>query len=280
VPLYHPLCGVSPLTACGVSAMQGLRIQTNATTFFANGSLPSGVLSAPATISQTTADRLKLEWETNFTGANAGKVAVLGDGLKYEAMTMSATDAQLIEQLKWTAENVCTAFRVPAYKIGVAPPPANNNVEALGVEYYAQTLQNPIECIEILLDEGLELPTPYGTELDLDDLYRMDTATAARAAKDGIGSGAMAPNEARKKYYGLGPVAGGDSPYLQQQNFSLEALAKRDAASDPFASDPLSPDDEPDDDDEPRDELDDELDDDDDAEKTMVSFLRKEAYVS
>ena len=31
------------------------------------------------------------------------------------------------------------------------------------------------------------------------------------------------------------PVEGGDSPYLQQQNYSLEALAKRDAASDPFA---------------------------------------------
>jgi hypothetical protein len=44
----------------------------------------------------------------------------------------------------------------------------------------------------------------------------------------------MAPNEARFKYFGLGPVTGGDTPYLQQQMFSLAALAERDA-SEPFA---------------------------------------------
>ena len=278
VPLYHPLVGVSPISACGVAAMQGLRIQHNSSNFFANGSNPSGVLTAPATISQATADRLKVEWESNFSGMNAGKVAILGDGLKYEQMAMSAVDAQLIEQLKWTAENVCTAFRVPAYKIGVAPPPAYNNIEALGREYYAQTLQNPIECIEILLDEGLELPAPYGTELDLDDLYRMDTATATKAAKESISAGAMAPNEARKKYFGLGPVTGGDTPYLQQQNFSLEALAKRDQQADPFASPTAAApadDDGARDDDPDRDPDDDELAD-EAAEKAIAALFRQE----
>src|SRR4030095_7588672 len=54
------------------------------------------------------------------------------------------------------------------------------------------------------------------------------------AAAEAIGSGAIAPDEARRKYFGLGPVAGGHTPYMQQQMFSLEALAHRDAA-DPFA---------------------------------------------
>jgi FtsZ-binding cell division protein ZapB len=43
----------------------------------------------------------------------------------------------------------------------------------------------------------------------------------------------MAPNEARFKE-NLPSVVGGDSCYLQQQNYSLEALAKRDAQQDPF----------------------------------------------
>jgi hypothetical protein len=63
----------------------------------------------------------------------------------------------------------------------------------------------------------------------------MDTATKTKAAADAIGAGAMAPNEARMRYFGLGPVAGGDSVYMQQQMFSLEALAQRDAA-DPFST--------------------------------------------
>jgi hypothetical protein len=44
----------------------------------------------------------------------------------------------------------------------------------------------------------------------------------------------LSPDEARWKYFGLGPVTGGDTPYMQQQMFSLKALAVRDA-SDPFA---------------------------------------------
>jgi hypothetical protein len=44
----------------------------------------------------------------------------------------------------------------------------------------------------------------------------------------------MSPNEARAGE-NMQPVAGGDSPYLQQQNYSLAALAKRDAKADPFA---------------------------------------------
>jgi hypothetical protein len=44
----------------------------------------------------------------------------------------------------------------------------------------------------------------------------------------------MSPDEARKKYFGLGKVDGGDTPYMQQQMFSLRALAERDADQ-PFA---------------------------------------------
>src|SRR5262252_5603077 len=139
-----------------------------------------------------------------------------------------------------TADNVCTAFHVPPYKIGIAPPPANTTVEALNIEYYSQCLQNPMESIEALLDEGLGLSKEgarqtMGTEFDLDDLLKMDTGSKTKAASDAIGSGGMAPNEARKRFFDLGPVTGGESPYLQQQNYSLEALAKRDAQADPFA---------------------------------------------
>lgn len=237
--LYHPLVGISPITACGLAAMQGVNIQNNSAKFFGNASIPSGVLTAPATIAQPTADRLKADWQQNFSGANYGKTAVLGDGLKYETIGMKAVDAQLIEQLKWTAENVCTAFAVPAFMVGVGAPPTYNNIEALNQQYYSQCLQILIESLELALDEGLGLVNvaghAYGSELDLDGLLRMDTATQVIAIRDAVGAGVMAPNEGRKKL-DLKPVRGGDVPYLQNQNFSLEALAKRDALEDPFAS--------------------------------------------
>jgi HK97 family phage portal protein len=229
-PLYHPLIGISPIHACGLAAIQGLRIQTNSAKFFANGAALGGVLTAPGAIGDETAKRLKEFWDANYAGeTNAGKVAVLGDGMKFEAMTMRSTDAQLIEQLKWTAENVCTCYHVPSYKIGVAPPPAFNNIEALDQQYYSSGLQIHIECIEALLDAGLEIDEPFSTEFDLDDLLRMDSATLIDVQAKGVGAGVVAPNEARRKL-NLPPVKGGDSPLMQQQNYSLAALFERDQA--------------------------------------------------
>jgi HK97 family phage portal protein len=235
--LHHPLLGVSPIYACATAARQGLNIQTTSTNFFGNGANPGGVLTAPGQIGQESADRIKAYWETEFTGQNAGKVAVLGDGLHYEAMTVSATDAQLIEQLKWTAEVVCTAFHVPPYMIGIGPPPTYTNIQALNQQYYSQCLQELVESLELALDEGLELPRLYGTACDLDELLRMDAIAAVQAARDGVGAGFLSPNEARLKF-SLPPVEGGESPYLQQQNYSLAALARRDQAPPPSALTP------------------------------------------
>lgn len=239
VPLFHPLCGVSPLTACGLAAAQGLNIQANSERFFANGSRPGGILTAPTAISDEVAKRLKDNWETNFGGDNIGKIAVLGDGLDYKTMSVNAVDAQLIEQLKWSSETVCSAFGVPSYKIGVGQYPTQTNIESLDQQYYSQCLQTHFENIELLLDRGLGLDEiqgkTYGTEFDLDDLLRMDTATMIKSEAEAVAGAIKSPNEARKRM-NLPPVKGGESPMIQQQNFSLAAIAKRDAKEDPFST--------------------------------------------
>ena len=236
-PLYHPLVGVSPLMACALVATHGLNIQNNSSLFFANGSQPGGILTAPALINQETADRIKGHWETNYGGANRGRVAVLGDGLKYEPMAVDAVDSQLIEQLKFTADQACAAFHVPVFLIGGPLPAAN--VEMLWQIYYSQCLQTLIESMEVLLDEGLELPKPYGVELDLDGLLRMDTRTMISAEAEAVSGSIKSTNEARKRL-NLPPTAGGESPRAQQQDFSLAALAERDA-NNPFPVAPTSP---------------------------------------
>ncbi len=230
--MFHPLVGVSPIFASGIAAMQGIAIQQQSTHFFQNNASPGGVLTAAGAIGDETAARLKAYWEENYTGKNRGKIAVLGDGLKFEAMTAKASDSQLIEQLKWTAEVVCSTYHVPPYKIGVGAMPSYNNIQSLNVEYYSQCLQVLIESIELCLDEGLGMAEGMGTEFDLDNLLRMDTTTQMQALE--AGKNYLTPDEGRKRI-NLDPVEGGSVVYRQQQDFSLAALAKRDAQADPFA---------------------------------------------
>lgn len=228
VPLYHPLAGVSPIHACGLAATQGLMIQRQSAKLFENGSNPSGVLTAPQSISNDVARRAQEWWEENFGGAkNVGRVAVLGDGLKYEAMTMTAVDAQLIDQLKWDSEAVCACFHVPGFLVGVGAPPPYTDIQSMLLQYYSMCLQALIENLELLLQEGLELPNENGIELDLKALLRMDSKTQVENATKGILGGLWMPNEARADF-DLKPVPGGNTVYLQQQQYSLEALNRRD----------------------------------------------------
>lgn len=233
--LYHPLVGTSPIYACGLAATQGLRIQNNSVNLFSNLSRPGGLLIAPGRIDPADALRLKEYWDLNYTGSNSGKIAILGDGMKYEAMSINPEDAQLIEQLKWTADIVCSTFHVPPYKIGVGTMPTYANIQSLNVEYYSQCLQVLIESIEVCLDEGLRTGEKLGTEFDIDNLLRMDSVTQMEVLKNS--SGIFSPNEQRAKL-DKQPVEGGNSPMVQQQNYSLAALAKRDASDDPFGKSP------------------------------------------
>lgn len=225
--LYHPLVGLSPIFAAGTAATTGLKIQYNNRYFFENGSNPSGVLTAPGSIADATAIRLKEHFEKNFSGKKAGKIAVAGDGLKYEPVRMNSVDAQMIETLGWTDQKVCSVYHVPGYMVGVGQMPTHNNIEALIQQYYSQCLQILIESMETALDNGLGVQAGYRTQLDLDGLFRMDTATQMEILSKGTGAGIVAPDESRRKL-NLPPVPGGKYPYLQQQNFSLEALAQRD----------------------------------------------------
>ena len=236
--LFHPLVGVSPIFACGVAATLGLKIDASAAKFFQNMARPSGVLTAPAAISDEVAARLKREWESNYSNGNMGKVAVLGDSLKFEGMAMNAVDAQQAEQLKLSDERICTAFHVPGFMVGVGALPSFDNVQALWQQYYNQCLQKHYESIEAVLDEGLGLdPMKLRTEFCLDDLLRMDSKNLAEVEGLKVQRGIASPNEARRKF-NLAPADGGDSPMVQQQNYSLAALAKRDAGPDPFAKAP------------------------------------------
>ncbi|HMJ83670.1 MAG TPA: phage portal protein [Vicinamibacterales bacterium] len=226
--VFHPLVGVSPLYGCGAAALQGQQIESASTAFFSSGGRPSGMLAPPAgaaSVDSETVKRLSDAWHA----LGPGRTAILSDHLQYTEVGSSAVDAQLTDQYGMTVKTIAGCFGVPISMVDSSQQPPYANSEASTLQYHSQCLQTHLTGIETALDAGLELPTPYGTEFDLDDLLWMDTTTRTKAAHDAISAGAMTPNEARFKYFGLPPVEGGDTCLVQQQYYSLAALAARDA---------------------------------------------------
>src|SRR5262245_24377363 len=124
---WHPLVGVGPLYAAGMPAREGLAIQGQATTFFENRQNPNGILTAPVGISLEQANELKARWKAMASG----DIAVLAGELKYQPLSHTAVESQLIEQEQMTAEQVCACYGVPPYLIDVGDPTPYANFEPL-----------------------------------------------------------------------------------------------------------------------------------------------------
>ena len=250
---FHPLIGLSPLYAAALGVTQGLSIGNNSSSFFTNGSMPGGLLTVPGDISDDDAAKMKAQWESSFSGDNMGKVALLTGGMTYTPIGfINSRDSQMVEQMQVTAQQICSVFGVPPYLVDIGDPPPYANFEPLLLKYHSQCIQSHTVNVEAVLDDGMGIlekidGTQYGTEFDIDDLIWMDTATRVESAKNSIGGGGMSMNEGRKKYHGLGPVRGGDVPYLQEQNWPISLLSARELPSRP----PTAPADvvEPDEDD-------------------------------
>jgi hypothetical protein len=54
LPLFHPLIGVTPITACGIAALAAQQILGNSLSFFAGGSKPGGLIKAPGSMDDAT----------------------------------------------------------------------------------------------------------------------------------------------------------------------------------------------------------------------------------
>lgn len=230
--LFFDLLGVAPLHAAAIHAAHGIEMFNTSYDFYKNMAQPSGILTAPEGISTDEARRIKEEFEAN-KAARHGSVVVMGDGLTYTPVNVSAADQQLIELMKFNAEAICSCFHIPPYKI-LGNAPTYNNVEALTLEYYNNALKFIINEIEQVLNYGLNVNENFGEDLwiklDVEDFLSMDTTTRYNAYNNAIKGGWMTPNEARLKE-DLAALNGGDTVYMQQQNYSLEALANRDATN-------------------------------------------------
>lgn len=226
ITFHHPLIGVPPLCAAYWPAVKNLKILQSSTQFFGNSSQPGGILSAPAGMADEDAQRIKEYWDANYTGDNAGKVAVIGADMKFTSFAMKGADSQLVEQMRYSDEQICQPFGVPPFKIGIGTIPAGLGIDAINLMYFDDALSCHVEAIENLLDEALALAPDLGIWLDTEPLLRMDVGKQADVESKLVGGKIKTPDEARKRF-NLPPTAGGDTIWAQQQDFPLGTLRDR-----------------------------------------------------
>lgn len=245
--LFHPLIGVPPVAAANWAVVKNLRILRSAAEFFGNNAQPSGILTAPGQIQDDTAKRLADYWNANFTGRNAGRVAVVGDDLKFTQLSQKSVDSQMVEQLRYSDNQIAQPFGIPPFKLGIGDLPAGLKADDINILYHSDALSDRIEAMENLLDEALSLPNTLGIWQDISPLMRMDEGKQADVVTKLISGKANTPDEGRFRL-GYGPTAGGDTLWGQHQDYPLGVLADRNDLA------PVAPANEPEPEPEPEDE--------------------------
>lgn len=256
----HPLVGIPPLYAAQWPAVKNLKIIRDATTYFANGARPSGILTVPAGMSEEDAEAIRTYWSQNFTGENSGKVGVIGADVKFVPMAFNSVDSQVVAQLEYSDRQICQPFGVPPHIVGIGEIPAGMKTDEVSTVYYQRALQPIVESMERLLDEGLSISRPMGVELDAEPLLRMDVGKQTDVITKQVGGKLLTPDEGRARL-GYGPTGGGNTLWGQNQDYPLGMLADRaewDPAMQPAAPEPAANDDDVLSDDEMDDEMDDE----------------------
>lgn len=224
--LHHPLIGIPPLAAAYWPALKNMKIMRSATEFFANNAQPGGLLTAPAGMSDEDAKDVKAYWDTNFTGTNSGRVAIIGADMKFTPFAMKSIDSQMVEQMRYSDEQICQPFGVPPFKVGIGTIPSGLGVDGVNQMYYQDALQTHIEHMEALLNDGLKISLPLSVELDLAPLLRMDEAKRAEVETKLVGGKIKTPDEARARF-NMAPTPGGGTLWGQQQDYPLGMLEDR-----------------------------------------------------
>ena len=226
----HPLRGATPLQAAKLSASTGTSIQGHENRFFANMSRPSGVLTTDMTLTAEQTKELRKRFNEQASVLATGGMPILTSGLKFEPITMSAVDAEIIETYKMTKEDIASVYRVPLALIGVIDKATNfATTEQLMRFWIASGLGYILELIESALDELFRLPSNEHINFDTEFLLESDFKARMDGLKVAVQGGIMTPNEARAKE-GLSRKDGLDEALVQIQMVPVAQAADKLAA--------------------------------------------------
>jgi HK97 family phage portal protein len=205
----HPLLGESPIKAAALALGVNVALSGNQAAFFSNMNRPSGILSTDIVLTKDQMQQLRIAFDEQAGGMNAGKIPVLSAGLKFSPMGISSQDAQLIEAQRMSIEEVARCFGVPLPIIGDLSKSTMNNAETVVNFWLATGLGSVLENLERSFDAAFGLPADEYIEFDERALLRMDYVKRIEALTKAIQGGILSPNEARDSE-GLPPIDGGD----------------------------------------------------------------------
>jgi HK97 family phage portal protein len=245
-PSADGLLGEAPIHRMRDLIGMELELQEFTSRFFSQNCRPAGVLSMPGRLSAEGANRLREAFNRVHSGAQgAGKIAILEEGLRFEAISTNAKDSDLDSMKKFCRQQIAAAFNVPSHRVGDNDGVSYSSAEQANAVFVQSTLAGWAARLEQEVNRKLlKRGDDVTTRISFDDLLRGDMSTRFSAYAVAVTNGILTPNEIRERE-GLPAVEGGESIRLPLNTSTPTAAASaapalQDPASTPQPSDVLT----------------------------------------
>lgn len=197
---FDGLVGYSPIMMAKNAIGMGLACDEYGSKFFANGAYPGGVLEHPGTIKDP--ERLRNNWQNMFGGSgNAGKIAVLEEGMKFTPISISPEQAQFLEMRKFQIDEIARIFHVPPHMVGDLDKSSFSNIEQQSLEFVKYSLYPWVTRWEQSMFRSLFSPEEkrrYFFKFNLEGLLRGDYQSRMNGYAIGRQNGWMSANDIRE----------------------------------------------------------------------------------
>ena len=197
---YDGLVGLSPIAACRNAVGAGLAADEYSSRFYANGASPAGVLLHPGVIKDP--ERIRENWTQIYGGTrNAGRVAVLEENMRFEPISISPQDSQLLETRKFSVEEICRIFRVPPHLVQDLERATFNNIEQMSLDFVMYSLMPWVTRFEQSMARTLlsrDEKRVMEIRFNLDGLLRGSYESRMRGYSVGLSNGLYSVNDCRK----------------------------------------------------------------------------------
>jgi HK97 family phage portal protein len=197
---FDGLIGYSPIAMAKNAIGMSLATEEYGASFFANGANPGGVLEHPGVIKDI--GRVKESWNSAYQGnGNAHKVAVLEEGMKFQAIGIPPEQAQFLETRKFQINEIARIYRVPPHMVGDLEKSSFSNIEQQSLEFVKYTLDPWVVRWEQSLQQSLLLPSEKPSlfiRFNLDGLLRGDYQSRMSGYAVGRQNGWMSANDIRE----------------------------------------------------------------------------------
>lgn len=197
---FDGLIGYSPIAMAKNAIGMAIATEEYGAKFFSNGANPGGVLEHPGVLKDPK--KVRESWNTVYQGTgNAHKIAVLEEGMKFQAIGIPPEQAQFLQTRKFQTVEIARVFRIPPHMIGDLEKSSFSNIEQQSLEFVKYTLDPWVIRWEQALQKALLSHTEkkdYIIRFSVEGLLRGDYKSRMDGYAVGRQNGWLSSNDIRE----------------------------------------------------------------------------------